>query len=102
MQAMPLMGPGFDPERDIEEFSDDSSSDEDDDEDYPGQATEAEFAEDVDLDQFFMSTFGKQFSEPCLQRSKQLPSIAHQPAFVAISRRAAVSYMPIRINCLYG
>ena len=55
--AMPLMGPGFDPERDIEDFSDDSSSSDDED-DYPGQKAEAEFVEEEDMDAFFLRTFG--------------------------------------------
>ena len=52
MMCMPLMGPNFDPERDIEDFSDDSSSDEEEKEDSAGiQAAEAEDEENLSLDQ---------------------------------------------------
>ena len=81
------MGPNFDPERDIEDFSDDSSC-----EDGLDQEDDC----DEDMDKFFERTFGQQG-----EKTTTKPATIMLP-LLEIRRTVACIYMPIRLNCLYG
>ena len=73
--SQPLRGPGFDPEKHIEDWSDDSS-----DEDNNREKTDEEM-----LDELLNGTGGP-----------------YPQGGVPLRRTVAAIYMPIRVNCLYG
>ena len=69
-----MRGPGFDPERHIEEWSDDSS-----DEENNQERTDEEMLDEL------------------LNGAGPMPQ-----GGVPLRRTVAAIYMPIRVNCLYG
>ena len=79
--AQPLRGPGFDPDQDIEDWSDDSSDEEDDND---SQFSGRERTDEEILAELMAGDNG-----------------GPMQAF-PIRRTAAAIYMPIRVNCIYG
>ena len=71
--SQPLQGPGFDPSKHIEDWSDDSSEDEN------RELTDEEILEQL------------------LNGAGPMPA-----GGVPLRRTVAAIYMPIRVNCLYG
>ena len=82
--ANPIAGLGFDPERDIQDFSDDSS-DEDDIKDYNC------FDEDASMCNDFSNS----------TTSDSVSDVIQMP-IQRVTRIHAVIMMPIRVKCLYG
>ena len=78
--AQPVMGPEFDPDEHIEDWSDDSSEEE---------LSQRERTDEEMLEELMMSG-------PPLRRGDG------NDANVPLRRTVAAIYMPIRVNCLYG
>lgn len=78
--AQPVMGPEFDPDEHIEDWSDDSSEEE---------LSQRERTDEEMLEELMMSG-------PPLRRG------GDNDANVPLRRTVAAIYMPIRVNCLYG
>ena len=77
-----MRGPGFDPDQDIEDWSDDSSEEDDGSCSGRGERTDEEILAEL------MSAGGG----PMQAFGGGMP----------IRRTVAAVYMPIRVNCLYG